>query len=216
MGEVSADEAASIERAIAALEARVGVQVVAAVVPRSDGYPEIPWRAFALGASVAALVALAVDIGRPDWLSTQALLAQALTILAVACLSGGLAYVWPWYARLFLGATRATGETRQCAESLFIARELFATPNRDALLVLVSRFEHRVVILPDRFYRGRVNAEEWQAVVARMTPLLKLGRTGAAFTAGLSAIEGLLAGKGLAASGAANALPDALVRGEAP
>lgn len=216
MSEVSAEEAAAIERAIAALEARAGVQVVAAVVPRSDGYPELPWRAFALGASVALLVALAVDIGRPDWLTAAGLLAQALTILAVACASGALAYAWPRYARLFLGGMRAASEARQCAEGVFLARELFATPRRDALLVLVSRFERRVVILPDAFYRGRVGAAEWDAVVARMTPLLALGRTADAFTAGLSAIEALLAGKGLAAVGASNALPDGLVRGEAP
>jgi uncharacterized membrane protein len=117
---------------------------------------------------------------------------------------------------LFLGAMRASVEVRQRAEGLFVERELFATPLRDALLVLVSRFERRVEILPDRFYRDRVSAGEWQAIVARMTPLLKMGRTGDAFTAGLSAIEGLLAGKGLADAAAANALPDGLVRGDAP
>lgn len=216
MRKLSDEEAADVERAIAAIEARVGVQVVAAVVPRSDGYPELPWRAFALGASVASLVALVVDIGRPDWLTTTGLLAQALTILAVACASGALAQAWPSYARLFLGAMRAASEVRQCAEGMFLARELFATPRRDALLVLVSRFERRVVILPDAFYRERVRPPEWEAVVSRMTPLLAIGRTGEAFTAGLSAIEGLLAAKGLAATGAANALPDALVRGDAP
>jgi putative membrane protein len=217
MGEVTADEAAAIERAIAALEARVGVQVVAAVVPRSDGYPELAWRAFALGAAIAALVALVIDVARPEWISPSALLAQALAILAAGCLSGGLAWFWPGYARLFLGAMRAAGEVRQCAEGLFLSRELFATPRRDALLIVVSRFERRVVILPDRFYRERVSADEWQLAVDRMTPLMKLGRVGDAFIAGLSAIEGLLAGKDLRRDAtASNALPDALLRGEAP
>jgi putative membrane protein len=216
MGEVSAVEAAAIERAVAALESRVGVQAVAAIVPKSDGYPEIPWRAFALGASVAALAVLALDVGRPDWVSPQALLVQALTILGVGGASGALAYFWPPYARLFLGALRAKGEVRQCADSVFLSRELFATPRRDAVLVLVSLFEHRVVVVPDTYYRDRVSIAEWEAVVARMTPLLRRGRTGEAFTAGLSAIEGMLAAKGMSPSGAQNALPDALVRGDAP
>lgn len=212
MHDLTTAEAASIEQAIAALEARVGVEVVAAVTPRSDSYPEIPWRAFALGASVAALIVLAVDVGRPDWISTGALLMQALIVLGTAAASGGLAYAWRPYARLFLGAMRARAEVRQCAESLFLTRELFATPRRDALLLMVSRFEHRVVIVPDVFYRGRVSHDEWESVIAPMTPLLRQGRTADAFTAGLAALEALLVGKGLAARREANALPDAMLR----
>jgi putative membrane protein len=176
----------------------------------------VPWRAFALGASVAALAALAIDIGRPDWLSASALLLQAIIILGAGALAGAAAYWWPWFARLFLGAARARAEVRQCAEGLFLSRELFATPRRDAVLILVSLFEHRVVVVPDAFYRGRVTSAEWEQVVDRMTPLLKAGRTAEAFSAGLAALEGLLAAKGLERGEPHNALPDALLRGEAP
>ncbi|HVE48005.1 MAG TPA: hypothetical protein VNG69_00125 [Casimicrobiaceae bacterium] len=213
---MSAEEAAAIERAIGALETRFGIEIVAAIVPRADGYPEIPWRAFALGASVAALAALAIDIGRPDWMSAQALLLQALTILGVACLTGGLAHFWPPFARLFLGSLRAKGEVRQCADTMFLSRELFATPRRDAVLVLVSAFERRVIVLPDVSHRGRVSAVEWETVVDRMTPLLRNGRIGDAFNAGLSAIDVLLASKDVGQARGANTLRDTFVRGDAP
>src|SRR6266478_3032193 len=45
------EESDAIDRRIAAVEAHTGVQVLAAVVPRSDSYVELPWKAFALGAS---------------------------------------------------------------------------------------------------------------------------------------------------------------------
>ncbi len=45
----------SIDERAARLEARTGVQVVAALVDRCDDYPDIPWKAFALGAAMAAL-----------------------------------------------------------------------------------------------------------------------------------------------------------------
>ena len=220
MDAVSAGEATSIERRIAEVEARTGVQLVAAVVPRADAYPELPWRAFALGASLAGLIALAIDVGRPDWLSAQALLGQTLAILAGGATAGLAAAYVPAFAKLFLGTERAKAEVRQCAESLFLTRELFATRRRDAVLVLVSEFEHRVVIVPDVYCRGRVVNAEWEDVVAQMTPRLREGRTADAFIAGLAAIEALLTGKGFAATheddggGSANVLPDALVRGD--
>jgi putative membrane protein len=216
MKPVTAAEAAAIERAIGALEARVGVEVVTAVVPRADAYPEIPWRAFALGAAVSALAALVVDAALPEWTSIAGRFAQALTILGCGALAAGTTYLWPGFARLFVSALRAKSEARQCAEALFLSRELFATPRRDAVLVLVSEFERRVVVLPDAFYRGRIAAAEWEAVVDRMTPLLRQGRAADAFTAGLSALEGLLAGKGIVADGQPNVLPDGVVRGNAP
>lgn len=224
MHPVSAEEATTIERRIAKVEARTGVQIVAAVVPRADAYPELPWRAFALGASLAGLVALVIGVLWPDWLSAQALLVQALAILSGGALAGLAAVYLPAFAKLFLGTQRAKAEVRQCAENLFLTRELFATRRRDAVLVLVSRFERRVVIVPDVYCRGRVSTPEWEAVVARMTPGLREGRTAQAFAAGLEAIDALLTGKGFAADPpgadetgvARDTLPDTLVRGDTP
>jgi putative membrane protein len=220
MGPITDEEAKAIERRIADVEGRTGVQIVTAVVARADLYPELPWRAFALGASLAGLIALAIDIGRPDWLSAQALLMQTLAILGGGAVAGLIATRATSFAKLFLGAERAKAEVRQCAESLFLTRELFATPRRDAVLILVSQFEHRVVIVPDVYCRGRVTTSEWEAVVAQMTPKLREGHTADALLAGLGAIEALLTGKGLAATERAdartNVLPDTLVRGEAP
>ena len=48
---LSEGEAAAIDARIARLEERCGVQVVAAVIGKSDGYPEAVWKAFALGAA---------------------------------------------------------------------------------------------------------------------------------------------------------------------
>jgi len=214
MRTISAGEAATVERAIARVEAATGVQIVAAVVPKSDGYPELPWRAFALGTSLAGLVALVVDVARPDWLTAQALLMQTLAILAGGAIAGIAAARIRPFARLFLGAGRARDEVRECAESLFLTRELFATPRRDAVLMMISEFERRVVIVPDVYCKGKVTNTEWESVVARMTPLLRESKGADAFVAGLDAMQALLTGKGFAPSGAArNVLADTLLHG---
>jgi putative membrane protein len=218
MTPVTTEEAAAIERYIAGIEARTGVQVVAAVMPRSDSYPELPWRAFALGAALAALIGLAIDVGRPDWLSARGLLIQTLFVLAGGAIAGLAAARIDAFAKLFLGTARAKTEVRQCAEVLFLTREMFKTPRRDAVLLLVSQFERRVVVVPDVYHRGRATHDDWEGVIAQMTPKLREGRTAEAFTAGLAAIEAVLVAKGIAipAGERENLFPDALLRGETP
>jgi putative membrane protein len=212
---LGSEEAGEVERRVAALEARTGVQVVAAVVERSDHYPEIPWAAFALGVSAAAL-ATAVAAGlRPGWEGGAGGLLQAVAILAAGGATALAAAASPGLARLFLRRPRAEGEVLQRAESLFLEREVFRAPGRTGVLILASRFERRVVVVPDAGFRGRVAPEEWGAVVEAMRPALAAGRAGAAFLAGLDALEALLARRGFApGAGAGPGLPDRPV--EAP
>jgi uncharacterized membrane protein len=214
--DIGAEDAAALERRIAAVEAATGVQVVTAVVPRADDYPEAPWRAFALGVAVASLAGVGLDVGRPDWVTPGALLAQALLVLAAGSVLALAARYVDAVRRRFVPDERAAGEARQCAEALFLARELFATPRRDAVLILVARLERRVVVVPDSGYRGRVAAHEWQAVVDAMTPRLASGALREAFDAGLAALQAVLVGKGFAPGDGRNPLPDAIVRGDAP
>jgi len=208
-------EVAAIERRIAAVEAATGVQVVAAVLPRSDGYPELKWRAFALGVALAALAVVVLDVGRSQWDSARGALLASLVILGTGALLGTAAYLWPPVARWFLRAPRARVEVRQRAEVLFLSREMFLTPGRNAILVLASLFERRVVVVPDVAFRGKVSTAEWEAVVDAMTPHLARGAIGPAFEAGLDRLQALLVAKGLRGPGDA-ALPDRLVRGDRP
>jgi putative membrane protein len=211
---LSDDDVARVERAIAEAESRCGVQIVAAVVQRADDYPEVPWRAFSLACALAALVALAVDIGRPDWMSTGTLLAQALTILGSGAAAALATLLVPRFARLFVRETRIAEETRQRAETMFLARALSATTRRDALLLFVSLFEHRVVVVPDVGYRERVSPADWKTVVERMTPELAAGRVADAFVSGITALVTLLGAKGFSGVAIDNALPNTLVQGD--
>lgn len=214
MDAIGTDEAKAIEHDIAAVEAATGVEVVAAIVPSADDYPEATWRAFSLAAALAALAAWAFDVGRPDWVTPAALLAQALTILGAGALAALAARYVPVCRRLFVRAGRMRGEVRQRAEVTFLSREMFATPHRDAVLVFVAQLERCVVIVPDVAYRGRVSTAEWQAIVDRMTPRLAAGRVREAFGEGLAALQALLVAKGFAPDDGRSHLPNRFVRGD--
>jgi len=181
---LSDTEKGRISAQVRAIEARSGTQIVTAFTERSDHYPEIPWRAFSLGAALtAAFLAL---LGERIGLS--------LTFALVLSLCGGLVallftVVMQPVARLFLERARAESEVRQYAEGLFLQHELFAAPARRALLLLVARFERKVVILPDRGLQATLTPPVLDSIVAVMTAPLARGEVVAAFEAGLAALE---------------------------
>jgi uncharacterized membrane protein len=191
---LSEAETAAIDARIARLEARCGVQVVAAVIGKSDGYPETIWKAFALGAAVSALAVALLDAVHADWMSAHAALAHVLPIIGVAAASAAGAVFLPAYARLFLGGFRAEAEVRQRAQALFLERQLFRTRARNGILVLASLFERRVEVIADIGFDGRVAHADWQTVIDAMTASLSSGRPADAIERGLDRLESLLAG----------------------
>jgi uncharacterized membrane protein len=62
----------AVKSRVAALESATGVEVVAAIIARADSYPEIPWKAFALGASAVSLAAAVSAFLEPGWEAFEA------------------------------------------------------------------------------------------------------------------------------------------------
>ena len=206
-----------IPAAIAQVEARTGVQIVTAVVGKADTYAELPWMAFALGASLAALVVVTLDWLRPAWPTSHAALVCAVALLAAGGASALLAVLAPAYARLFLRPAICDLEVRHYAQSLFLRRELFKTRARNAVLILVCKFERRVEILPDVGLYGRVASEDWKRIIAAMTPALREARFADALHGGVTLAGQMLADKGFAGSaGGANELPDGSIEEQGP
>lgn len=194
--DLTADETDAIDALVARAEARTGVQIVPAVVGKADSYVELPWTAFALGASLAGLALVLADASRPQWVTANTAIAHVMAILATGGAAALFSIFVPPFGRLFLRASRAHAEVRQYAESLFLRHALFASRRRTAVLMLVSLFERRIEILADEGLRARVTDEDWQTAVARMTPRLREGRAFHALQEGLAAVEELLASKG--------------------
>jgi len=194
---------------VAQVEARTGVEVVAAVVGKSHAYPQLPWKAFALGAVIAGFAVVLSDALRPDWVTAWTVLLQTVAVLAVGAAGALLVVFVASFARLFLRPPRRDFEVRRYAEVLFLQKELFATRERIGVLLLVSLFEHKVEILPDRGLASRVTAADWHRVIARMMPLLQDRHAAAALLAGLAAMEEMLVAKGFARrADGVNELPD--------
>jgi len=165
---LSEDDKIRLEERIAKAEELTKSQIVLATVRRSDNYPEIPWKAFALGASITGLIVFTTDLLLLKWIEATTVLLSVVATLAGAAVSIVLTVLFPGFARLFITRGRAESETRQYAESLFMSRELFSTAGRDGVLILISLFERKVIILPDINLRDRVNHDELRNIINLM------------------------------------------------
>ena len=172
------------------------MQIVTAIVDKSDTYAELPWKAFALGVSIAAFTIVVVDLWRPQWPASYVAVVHSVTTLAAGAAAALVAIFVPPFARLLLRASRCEVEVRQYAQSLFLKHAIFETRARNAVLILISLFERRVEILTDAGLGDRVTESEWRGMIARMTPHLRDTRPFDALTRGVDAVGDLLASKG--------------------
>ena len=174
---------------IADVEKRTNTQIVLAVIQRSDSYAELPWKAFALGASITGLLVFILDLLFYGWYPRITVLIAVAGILAGGAVFALLTVLIPGFAKRFLSAFRAEVEVQQYAESLFLSRELFATSKRTGILVLVSLFERKVVILPDKGLSDQLPKDAMQSIITAMTPFLKRNEISRAFEAGLEQLS---------------------------
>lgn len=208
---------AAVKQRVAGLERSTGVEIVAAVIARADSYPEIPWKAFALGASLALLAAVAAALVAPGWEAAGAIIETAVVALATGA-AAALATLWiEPLARLFLMPARRHAEVLQYAQALFLETGLQRTPRRDGILLLVSLFEHEVVVLADRGVRDRLAPAALDAVVGAVTAALARGHVKDALLDGLARLEDTLSANGFRAQpGEPNEVAETLIEQRGP
>ncbi len=182
-----------LDKHIAKTEKLTRAQIVLASVMRSDSYAEIPWKAFAFGASIASLVTLFMNLFVLGWLTETLIFFSVAVILAAGAIFALLSVLFPRFAMLFLSHQRKETETMQYAESLFLSNELFSTEDRRGILLLVSQFERQVVILPDKGVRNLLSNEVLKDVISNMTLHLRRNELRQAMETGLDGIHAALA-----------------------
>jgi putative membrane protein len=110
---------------------------------------------------------------------------------------GYLAVLVPALRRWLAGDDLLDLRTRRRAEAAFLEEEVFRTRDRTGILLFVSLFEHRVVVLGDSGINARVAPGEWDEVVRLAVEGIRRGRPGEGLAAAIAACGRLLARPGL-------------------
>jgi putative membrane protein len=173
-------------REIAAVERRTVGEVVIVVLERSDRHP---------GANLSAglamlLVGLALLFEYLPWSrAPYLLLSQALLFL----LGFLLARLLPDFRRLFLSERRASEVAREQAFQEFYAAGLYKTRERTGVLLFVSLFEHRALVLGDEGIDAVVDARHWESSCDAILDGARTGDLAGGFKRGLALTSAVLA-----------------------
>jgi putative membrane protein len=144
----------AVREAIAAAERRTVGEILPVVVERSDPHPAAEW----LSALCFLLVGSSLLAAWIPWNQPALVLTAQLLMGAVGF---ALARVLPDFKRLFVFEDRATAVAREQAFQEFYANDLHETEAATCVLLFVSLFEHRVIILADDGIDSVVDAEFW-------------------------------------------------------
>lgn len=215
---LEAGDKEKILKRVSDFERVTGVELVTAWRSRCDEYPEIPWKAFAIGvaagSAVSAAVALVVRFTNAGWLAWADLIQLSSPGVPLALAMGsGLAtavaaILSRRIGRLFLSKNRAAMEALQAAKEMFLDHELFGVRSRTAILMLVAAFERRVVLLSDQGMRTHLPSGAVDQVTRAMAPALRSGNWSDAFVAGINVLEAIVCEAGFRGGTGENRLPD--------
>jgi putative membrane protein len=155
MSVLGSNAQAAVTGAIREAEKRTFGEIVPVVLERSDEHPSAAWCC----ALFTLLVGSALLERFLPWSIPHELLACQLGMGAVGFL---LALLLPDLARHFVAERRATATTEEQAIQEFHRQGLRETRDRTGVLIFVSLFERRVVVLGDVGIHAVVGDEHWQ------------------------------------------------------
>jgi putative membrane protein len=180
----------AIRAAVGEAEKRTSGEIVPYVVDQSDEYPSAAWKGAALGAILAPLVALAIH----RWSSIWGIPVDWWIALP-APVGGALGYLLsllPPVRRWMVGEEILEERSRRRAAVAFLDQEVFRTENRTGILLFVSLFERRVVLLADSGIHQKVEQGQWEEITRRLAGEIRRGRMGPAMVEAIRACGELL------------------------
>ncbi|HXV77039.1 MAG TPA: TPM domain-containing protein [Candidatus Polarisedimenticolaceae bacterium] len=198
------DDRAAVRAALAAAERRTVGEILPVVVERSDPHPGAEW----LAALVLVLLGSSALLA---WMPWQ----HPVVVLALQLLFGGLGFglarLLPDFKRRFVLERRADEVSREQAFQEFYANGLHRTTAATGVLIFVSLFERRVVILADEGIDAVVDASFWADTDDRVLDGIRRGSLRDGLIAGIARAGELLAARFPWTEGDRNEIPDRLI-----
>lgn len=160
----SPEELKHIAAAVNAAEGQTSGEIVPYVVERSEAYEVALWRG---GFALSALVWLGVLLWYQLSDAWSALRLVEVLLGLVLAQGGGMLLVLfiPPLKRFFAGPAALARAVNREAQAAFLAEEIFKTRERTGILLFLSLFEKRVVVLGDAGINAKVAPREWEEVV---------------------------------------------------
>ena len=195
----TSEELTRIQAAVEQAEAVSGGEIVPAVARQSSFYEVAYWR----GASgLALLTGILLTL---LYLTTNYLLLMPPYLWLLIVLSAGLAgavlvMLSPAVKRAMIGSEVRAARVLDQAKNLFYDYGISRTEQRTGILLYVSFWEHRAVILADVGISELVSPSDWEAIIRLVTAKTQAGRPVDGICEAIVACGQLLADSGVQAA----------------
>ncbi len=204
VGTLGAADVDAVREALARAEKRTIGEILPVVVERSDPHPGAEW----LAALSFLLAGSSLLMAWLPWKQPWALL---LAQLAIGALGFGLARALPGLKRLFLDEARATAVAEEQALQEFYRHGLHRTQAATGVLLFVSLFERRAIVLADEGIDRRVGAGFWAETDRAVLDGIRRGSLRDGLIAGIERVGERLADQFPWGEGDRDEIPDRVV-----
>jgi len=179
-------------------------EIVPVVLGRSDAHPSGEWRSGLLMLVLGSALLEGVLPWSSPWL-------VILCQVGLGAIGFGLARALPGWKRMFVMETRATEVALEQAALEFQRLELHRTEGRTGVLLFVSLFERRVVVLGDTGINAKAGDAHWSRTRDAVLAGIDRGDLATGLVDGIHASGEVLTAHFPVTSGDRNEVPDRLV-----
>lgn len=164
---LSNDDKNKIERAVLEAEKTTNGEIVPVIVKISDHYS-------VAGPRAALLIAmLTMVVGYYTHLMDDNLLLY-MTLIFLSALIGQLLATFVYaFKRMFLLKSEIEEEFTQKAIQTFVMQGVTETRERNGILLYLSAFERKAIILADSGINSKLSPETWNDIIQKLIPLMK-------------------------------------------
>jgi len=161
-----------IAEAIRLAESKTSGEIVPYFVERCDDYAVASWRSGAILASIALLASLALHSFSKAWLPFGVLELSGVVVGAFL-LGVVLARTLPPFKRSLISHAMIDARVSQRAAAAFLSEEVFKTRERTGILIFLSFFERRVLVLGDSGINAKVAKSDWDGIVSTIVKSIR-------------------------------------------
>lgn len=164
-----------IKNAVKQAESRISGEIVPVFVERSGNYDVAQYRAGLVFAGIAFFKIIIIDTYFPQYAVFDPF--WLFIIVTASGILGALLsrYIDP-VRKFFLNKGHLDQATARRAQTAFLAEEVFNTKQRTGIMIFVSFFEHKVIVLADSGISKVVDQKEWDSLVDGIISNIRQGK----------------------------------------
>lgn len=188
-----------IKQSVKEAEDKISGEIVPVIVERSGNYTIALYKSALVFATLGFVFMIIFDrylVEDPS----NTLYYDPIFIFFVVISSGLLGVLLAMLSdplkRLFITRRHFDECTRIGAEAAFLEEEVFNTRHRTGIMIFISFFEHKVIVMADRGISKVVEQREWDSLVSGLVNLIRQGKPVDGIEAGIKRCGEILLEKG--------------------